>query len=330
MKHANLSIFVPHNGCPNRCVFCNQVRISGESKESTGEEVRALCEAHLAENAGRECEIAFFGGSFTAVRREYMLELLRAAYPFVQSGMAAGIRLSTRPDAIDAEIISILKAYGVTAVELGAQSMDDGVLRLNRRGHTAADVVRASGMIKAAGISLGLQMMVGMYGEADPAAGAMATASAIAQLKPDTVRIYPTLVVRDTELLQLYLSGEYTPLSVDDAAEISAKLISLFDSCGIRVIRVGLHSDESLRESIVAGPFHPAFRELCESLILRERLSSLLCGKQPGQYTAAVAKGGVSRAAGNRRSNIIFFKEQGTELRFSEDPSLSRYDAKLI
>lgn len=330
MKHANLSIFVPHNGCPNRCVFCNQVNISGQAFEPTGGDVRRLCEAHLAENAAKECEIAFFGGSFTAVRREYMLELLDAAAPFVKSGAAAGIRISTRPDAITPEILDILKERGVTAIELGAQSMDDRVLDLNRRGHRADDVRAASAMIKRCGFSLGLQMMVGMYGESDARAAAEYTANELAALLPDTVRIYPTLVVGDTELFELYAKGVYTPLPLDEAVDITAALLAKFADRNITVIRAGLHADESLRGSVEAGPFHPAFRELCESRIMRGVFERLLTDKPQGDYTVAVAERGESRAIGDKRSNIQFFLQKGYRIKIIGQPGLSRYEAKLI
>ena len=330
MKHANISIFVPHNGCKNRCVFCNQVRISGQAEEPTGEYVAELCSSHLAENADRECEIAFFGGSFTAIRREYMLELLDAAYPFVKSGAAAGIRISTRPDAITPEILEILKSHGVTAIELGAQSMDDRVLRLNRRGHTAADVKGASALIKAGGFSLGLQMMIGLYGEGDSRAAASYTAGELIALKPDTVRIYPTLVVKDTELYDLYQKGEYQQLELDTAVDITANLLLSFKNNNISVIRAGLHSDASLRANQAAGPFHPAFRELCEARIMRGAIDELLCGLPAGGYTVAVAERGESRAVGNRKSNLIYFEQKGYKLTLTARPELSRYEAKLI
>ena len=164
-KHKNLSIFVPHAGCPNQCSFCDQRSISGTQNPPTAEEVSALCDEFLPKEKGDDYEIAFFGGSFTAIDREYMLQLLKAAYPFVQQGRAAGIRISTRPDCISTEILDILKQYGVTSIELGAQSMQDDVLKVNLRGHTEEDVVKASCLIKQYGFSLGLQMMTGLYGQ---------------------------------------------------------------------------------------------------------------------------------------------------------------------
>lgn len=328
-NHANLALFVPHNGCPQRCVFCNQVRISGKSAEPTADEVRRLCEEHLGKNTGKDCEIAFFGGSFTAIRREYMLELLGAGSEFVKQGLAKGIRISTRPDAIDNEILNILLSHGVTAVELGAQSMDDGVLALNRRGHTADDVRNSAGLIKSAGLELGLQMMIGMYGESDYERSALHTANELLKLSPDTVRIYPAIVVENTEMCELYEQGKYIPLSLEQAVEITSRLLMLFYENNVRVIRAGLHSDKSLIDSAKAGPFHPAFRELCEARIMRRAIESLLVKKPAGRYTVLVAEKGESRAVGNRRENIEYFKKMGFEVAVKAAGGLGRYEVKL-
>ena len=194
MCHANTAIFVPHNGCPHRCSFCNQNAITGQAKQPPPADVeQAAKRAAETLPKGVTAELAFFGGSFTAIERNYMVSLLKAAQPFLQAGVFSGIRCSTRPDCIDADILSLLKDYGVKAVELGAQSMNDDVLRRNRRGHTAADVERAAGLIRAAGLSLGLQMMVGLPG--DTPNGAWETARCLAALGPETMRIYPTIIL---------------------------------------------------------------------------------------------------------------------------------------
>ncbi len=312
-RHANLSIFVPHKGCPNKCLFCNQRRISGAVSEPAPAEVAALCEAYLPQN-GERTEIAFFGGSFTAIDREYMTALLAAAYEFVKVGRAGGIRISTRPDAIDSEILEILSSYGVTAIELGAQSMDDEILRLNKRGHTASDIREASGLVNSfGGFSLGLQMMVGMFADKSPEDTALMTAKEFIKLSPKTVRIYPTIVVEDTELYDLYRAGEYSPLTLEDAAEITAKLLILFETSGINVIRVGLHSDESMTESAAAGPFHPAFGEICYSLVMRKRLEDALCGRT-GATAVRVNPRDLSKLLGQKKSNIEYFRSKGIEL----------------
>ncbi|MEG1557001.1 MAG: radical SAM protein [Oscillospiraceae bacterium] len=318
-KHANLSIFVPHNGCTNRCVFCNQIRISGADKTPTPREVTELCERFLPKSKnGADTEIAFFGGSFTAIERELMDSLLRAALPFVENGRAVGIRLSTRPDAIDDEILDDLKRFKVTSIELGAQSMCDDVLAANKRGHSAQDVISASEMIKQAGISLGLQMMVGMLGETDSEKGALETARSFIAIKPDCVRIYPTLVVENTELCDIYRAGKYTPLSLDRAVEITARLIAMFEKENITVLRAGLHSDESLQKSLVSGPFHPAFGELCRAMIMRDELEKLLENQGEGNCTVCVPRGFMSKAQGQKKSNINYFLKRGICVKIEE------------
>ncbi len=320
-RHSNLSIFVPHKGCPNKCLFCNQRRISGTVTEPTPEEVTSLCEEYLPRD-GKDTEIAFFGGSFTAIDRAYMASLLAAAYKFVKAKRAKGIRISTRPDAIDGEILSVLSRYGVTAIELGAQSMDDEILRLNKRGHKADDIRKASALITSHGdFSLGLQMMVGMYGDESPEQTALMTAREFIKLSPETVRIYPTIVVEDTELCDLYRAGEYTPLTVENAAEITAKLLMLFEESGVNVIRVGLHSDESMTESAVAGPFHPAFGEICYSLVMRKRVEDALHGRT-GAVEVRVNPKDVSKLLGQKRSNVEYFKSKGIELTVKPNDSI--------
>ncbi|MGN1202728.1 MAG: elongator complex protein 3, partial [Eubacterium sp.] len=219
MKKGNISIFVPHQGCPCQCSFCNQKTITGQTKAPDKEDVVNAVETALKKK-NFEYEIAFFGGSFTAIDRDYMTSLLDAAYPYVKSGQVKGIRISTRPDCIDDEIFELLKGYGVTAIELGAQSMDNGVLQANRRGHTAEDVVNASKLIKSYGFELGLQMMTGLY--TDTEEKCIETAKKIIDLAPDTVRIYPTVVLKDTYLAELYEKELYKPLNADESAELCA------------------------------------------------------------------------------------------------------------
>ena len=213
-------------------------------------------------------QIAFFGGSFTAIPQAEQLELLRVAAAHCGPGGFAGIRVSTRPDCIDQAVLQRLREHNVLAIELGVQSMDDAVLAANRRGHTAEDAVSASRLIRAYGFELGHQMMVGMY--KDRPGGAQETARALAALKPDTVRIYPVMVLPETPLEQLYRAGRYAPLALEQAVDVCAELLEFFTAQGIRVIRLGLQDTPDLRRA-VAGVRHPAFRELCESRILLQR-----------------------------------------------------------
>ncbi len=262
-------------------------------------------------------EIAFFGGSFTAIDREYMLELLKAAYPYVKSGQVRGIRVSTRPDCIDAEILDILKAYGVTSIELGAQSMDDGVLKENRRGHTAQDVVDASGLIQSYGFELGLQMMTGLY--TDTQEKAVETAERIIALSPETVRIYPTVVLKNTYLAELYEKGVYTPLNVEESVELCAGLVPMFENADIKVIRLGLHSGKDIKENMLAGGFHDSFGELVKSRILVNKILEL----PPADYQVFVHPKSLSKLKGNNKRNIYLLMERGYNIKIITDNGLA-------
>lgn len=319
LKHSNISIFVPHIGCPNKCSFCNQRYITGACKGPGADDVGAAVFA--AENSKSydpaTTEIAFFGGSFTAINRNYMTDLLEAAAVFVRSGRVKGIRISTRPDAIDEEILEILKGYGVTSIELGAQSMNDRVLKMNNRGHTAKDVEKASELIRRHGFELGLQMMTGLYGDSD--SSAVKTAERLIALKPDTVRIYPTIVLKDTDLAALYADNIYKPQLLGDAVRLAAELYTRFEESGIRVIRLGLHSIEE--KAYIAGPWHPAFSELCQSQIMLKGVLKSLTEK--GDYIIYAAPGNISKMIGQKRKNLIFLSGKGYNCRVKEDKSLS-------
>ena len=286
-RQGNLAFFIPHLGCPHQCSFCNQLQISGEGRAPSLEEVRDTCQRVL-EQAPMPLEIAFFGGSFTAIPISQMEAYLQVAAPFVEKGLATGIRLSTRPDAIDDIRLGLLKSYGVTAVELGAQSMDDRVLRRNGRGHTAQQVRDASRAIRASGFSLGLQMMIGLPGGDSPMEDANHTVSEFLVLQPDTVRIYPTLVLPHTPLAQWWQEGTYRPLEVEEAVAICAKALPRFEDAGVQVIRIGLQEEESLQQGVLAGPHHPAFGELVRSRVWRNDLEEQLQGQLRGQGNANI------------------------------------------
>lgn len=330
-KHKNLSIFVPHEGCPNQCSFCDQKKISGTQTPPTPKQVTALCDEFLphTEEEGKSYEIAFFGGSFTAIDRDYMLALLQAAYPFVQAGRARGIRCSTRPDAINAEILDILKKYGVTAIELGAQSMQDDVLKVNLRGHSVQDVFDASRLIKQYGFSLGLQMMPGLYGCADYMEYAVDTAEKFIQIMPDTVRIYPTLILKDTLLEKLYQNRMYTPLTVQQAVEICAVLVKMFNEKNIRIIKLGLHADTGMEMALVAGPYHPALKELVQSRMFLDRFTADLRERPRGNYIIAVNPRQRSQATGQKKANIQALKQAGYSVTIKEDVTVE-YDDYII
>lgn len=313
---ANVAIFVPHNGCPNKCSFCDQRHITGcvfqPDKEYVEETLKKALDS--LKDKSKEAEIAFFGGSFTAIDREYMLLLLESTKPFIDN--FKGIRISTRPDAIDEEVLSILKEYKVTSVELGAQSMNDEVLRANNRGHSAEDVKAASLLIKDFGFSLGLQMMTGLYKSSDEAD--TQTAEEFIRLKPDTVRIYPTVVLKNTTLADLYSSGEYFPSDAESAANLCSELIPMFEAADIKVIRVGLHDSDSLRENMIAGAFHPAFRELCESKIYLDLIIDEIKSQniEKGDINIYVSKSHLSKTIGQKGSNKTALMNMGYNPRF--------------
>ncbi len=315
MKKTNVSIFIPHIGCPHRCSFCDQRSISGANKAPSAEDVSRVLEEqaeHLGEY-GYLAEIAFFGGSFTAVPRAYMLELLEAAKGAMERfPVYSGIRCSTRPDCISDEIVNLLKSYGVTAIELGAQSMDDDVLVRNERGHTADDVRRASEIIRNGGIELGLQMMTGLLG--DTPEKSRYTAEEFIKLKPRTVRIYPTVILKGTRLGDMYEHGEYRSFSFEETVDLCATLLRRFEESGVSVIRMGLHASTDVEREMLSGVYHPAFREIVESRIFLEDIKQKLFSKGKGKYTVFTDSRNISRAVGQKRSNLTALKELGYEV----------------
>ena len=330
MKHINVALFVVHKGCPHTCSFCNQRSISGSSKDITADDVHEavrIAVGSLSENEAAGGEIAFFGGSFTMVERDYMLSLLEAAYEYVEKGIFKGIRISTRPDGISEEICLILKKYGVTAVELGAQSLDDRVLELNERGHTAQQVENACRMLKKHGFELGLQMMTGLYGSDD--ADSIMTAEKIVALSPDTVRIYPTVVIKGTRLYDLMKSGEFVPKGVPETAELCARLIPMFENAGIKVIRVGLHSGGGVEEGFAGGAYHPALREICEGRIYYNNALEKLSGLEKGRYILGVSSKEISKMTGQKKENLIKLREKGYECAVKGVEGLSKYEVAI-
>lgn len=330
MKHSNISIFIPHIGCPHRCSFCDQRTISGAEKIPHGDDVREICEKALAEVKSPEnTEIAFFGGSFTAIPRAYMTELLEAAYSFVGEGKFKGIRLSTRPDCIDREVLTILKKYGVTSIELGAQSMSNKVLKANQRGHSADDVEKAAKLIREFGFELGLQMMVGLY--KSDMADEFETLDKIAAIRPDTVRIYPVVILDGTKLGELYKSGEYSTFSFDEVTEFAAIAMMKLEYEGIKVIKCGLHASEFVERDMLGGFYHPAFRELCESNIYRRKMEELIAyeTKSGFDFVFAVNSTCISKAMGHKKSNVEYFKNQGINIKIIGDENIPKYQVEL-
>ncbi|MGI6085381.1 MAG: elongator complex protein 3 [Acetivibrionales bacterium] len=309
-RHINIPIFIPHRGCPHACVFCNQKKISGAKSYQSPVRVKKILEesfSTISEN--NHVEIAFFGGSFTGITEQEMKEYLELAQPYLKTGKAAGIRLSTRPDTITPYILKILKSYGVSAIELGVQSLDPEVLFQSQRGHSVEDVERACSLIRESGIALGIQTMLGL--PADDRNKAIRTAHEVIILKPDMIRIYPTLVIKETLLEEYYLNGKYTPLDLEQAVEWCADILPLYRDAGITVLRIGLQHSDILEGSIVAGPYHPAFGELVESRILYKKMTDRLDSLQINKSEKIIIRTRpelVSKLVGQKRTNIEAIK----------------------
>ncbi len=283
--HYTIPFFIPHNGCPHRCVFCDQRKITGE-RMIEPREVAERIERYLSTMTlpGARVEVGFFGGTFTGLPLGLQDEFLRPVQKYMNAGRIDAIRLSTRPDYINEDILSFLKTRGVGIIELGVQSMSEKVLRAARRGHTAEDIERSSRMIVRQGFKLGHQMMVGLpLGTADDE---YFTARRAGELGAGEVRIYPVVVMKGTELAEEWADGKYSPLAEEEAARRCALLILYFDSKGIKVIRCGLHPSEGLMrgKDLLSGPFHPAFRLKAESRIfslMLEHIFNETYGKSP-------------------------------------------------
>ncbi len=337
-KHINIPVFIPHLGCPNQCVFCDQHTISGACSFIRENAVKIIEEtlATVPENA--ECEIAFFGGSFTGIDRNLMTDLLDLAQSYVTAGRVSGIRMSTRPDYINDEILEILSRYTIAAVELGIQSMDDGVLAACRRGHRAEDAREACRKLRLAGIPWGGQMMIGLPGAT--AETEIICAEEICRLGAAACRIYPTIVLQHTELARMTEEGTYRPLTVEEAVERSAAVLEVFLKHRVPCLRIGLCDSESLHDpaSCLAGPVHPAMGELVSSRIYRHRMEAAVkafLAENPSltgaELTVTVAKGDISPAIGQKRCNKTEIERKyPVKLRkFLENPEQIRYNIQL-
>ena len=313
-KHINIPIFIPHLGCPNQCVFCNQRHISGVTQFDPESVIPIIEEAISSSPFATERELAFFGGSFTGIDRNLMIDLLKIGNSYLKQGRIASIRCSTRPDYIDKDILNILKQYGVGTVELGLQSANDSVLQKAKRGHGRDAELRAAELICQSGIKLGGQMMIGLPGSTREAE--IATAEFIAAIGCAEARIYPTVVFRDTELCDLTVCGDYKPLTVDEAVSRSADAFAVLMKAGVKVLRVGLCDSENLHSDTTyfAGPNHPAMGELVENeyycRLLRDRIAEHnVSGKR---ITVFCAPGHVSKIVGqNKRNKDIILREYG-------------------
>lgn len=300
-----IPVFIPHIGCPYECIFCNQNEIT--SSRYNFEEIKNTIETALLYTTN--AEIAYYGGSFTATSKTVQGKLLNLAIKYIDGEKVIGIRLSTRPDYINDEILSFLKEKGVTTIELGAQSMNDDILKKANRGHTSSHVEKAAKLIKDYGFSLGLQVMTGL--PLDNMEESIKTAEKIASLKPDFTRIYPVIVLPDTKLYELYKSGEYKALTIEEAVINSAHMLRVFRDNNIKVIRIGINPSTELESSVVAGAYHPALGEMIYSRLIFMHISEYLSDKDDaGILEIYCHKSMVSKLVGQKRGNIRLFDEK--------------------
>ncbi len=333
-RHINIPVFIPHLGCPNNCVFCNQRIISGV-KEFDAESVIPIIEEVLSTiEESASAEIAFFGGSFTGIDRKLMKNLLLIANRYLKSGRINSIRCSTRPDYIDDEILKLLSLYGVETIELGIQSISDKVLTASSRGHTLSDTVNACRKIKEAGFKLGGQMMIGL--PLSTPDDEINTAKFIAEMGADESRIYPTIVFKETALAYMTDKGIYTPLTIEEAVNRSASVFKIFKQSGIKVLRIGLCDSENLHseDTYYKGPNHAAIGELVEGeyyyLLICEELDKLKITER-SNLKVCVAKGHTSKLIGHNRYNKIRLLEKYelSSLKVRECSDISEYELRL-
>lgn len=334
-KEYIIPIFIPFLGCPHDCAFCNQVKITNYkdniNKENTIRQINQYL-SYFPKNENLK-EIAFFGGSFTGLDEKVMISYLEIALNYKKKGIIDRIRLSTRPDYINNSILDILKKYEVDVIELGIQSLDNEILNANERGHSKEDSIMASKLIKDYGFKLGHQIMPGLY--KDSFDKAIKTGLESIKMNPDMVRIYPTLVIKDTKLEKLYKEGLYKPLSLDEAIEISSRLYMIYSYKKIPVIRIGLQPTENINEKkdVVAGPFHPSIRQLVETNIHKIYLEELINKyRLKDKIKIHISNREISIIAGNKKANKnYFYKKYGLVINFENDENnFIEYEDKKI
>ena len=315
--HYIIPIFVPHEGCPHDCVFCNQNSITGTKSKVDAIYVERTVNEYLKTIKNDEAiiEVSFFGGTFTAIKIEKQIELLTVAKKFKDNNKIKFIRLSTRPDYIDDSVLLNLKKYSVDIIELGVQSMDDEVLLKSGRGHTTKDVERASKLIKHYGFILGHQIMIGLPG--DNINKDLDTAKRVIALKPDVCRIYPALVIKDTPMEKMYINKTFKPYSLSEAVNISKLIYLMLLANKINVIRIGLQPTAEISEGkeLVAGPFHPAFRELVEGSIYNDIIYDIITSnfKEDASVNVVLVKVNpkdISKLYANGKSFFYDIKKQ--------------------
>ena len=334
-----IPIFVPHLGCPNDCIFCNQKSISGQKKNLTKEEAKKQIDSFLdnLKDKKEEKEIAFFGGSFTGIEEEKQNELLELANEYIKKGEVKSIRISTRPDYIDKKILKRLKKYHVKTIELGVQSASDYILDRTERGHSFEDVKKASKLIRRYGFVLGHQMMVGL--PESTRKDEISTAKELIKLKPKIVRIYPVLVVKGTKLEKEYKDGKYEPLSVVQAVEICKELVRMFADKKIEIIRVGLQNTDEIsdpkneKSEVVAGPYHPAFRQLVESSLWCDSIVDKIkkLNVKVKEVEVTINPIDVNNVVGHKKENIKKLKDTyDVDLKIKQDKKMRQGKSKIL
>lgn len=308
-----IPFFIAHQGCPHRCIYCNVNKIAGESPERISEDTfRETLHTYLTHTGKKRgsVQVAFYGGNFTGLEKEYQHELLGFVTPFIRKGLVRDVRISTRPDNIDGDRLSLLMASGVTTVEIGAQSFVDEVLKTSQRGHSASDVKNAVKMLKEKGFKTGIHLMAGLPG--DSRSGFEYSVDETVSLKPDIVRIHPTVVFQDTPLADLCLSGNYTPLTLSEAIDLCKHALKKFSEVGIPVIRLGLQTNREMETegSIIAGPFHPAFRSLVEESLFFDMADSLLSNEdaEGKEVTFYLSPQDIASFHGQKKGNTLSLK----------------------
>ncbi len=325
-KHFTVPVFIPELACPFQCIFCNQKNISGRLTIPSIEDVQSLIERNLTtinpENS--EIEIGFFGGNFTGIDFEIQEALLKEANKFIHQNSVNGIRISTRPDYIDKNILLFLKKYNVKTIELGAQSLDEEVLKLSGRGHKVKDVEEASKMIIDSGFKLGLQMMIGLPG--DNLERSIFTAQRIVELGAENTRVYPTLVIKDTALEKLYNQKKYFPLTIDEAVLRGKEIFKVFDSANVKILRMGLHPSEGLLNgsSFIAGPFHISYRELVMTEIWNEEFSKFNFKKDQKEILIFVNPEQLNFAIGYKAKNKLMLENFAPKVKFKTNEKLMK------
>jgi histone acetyltransferase (RNA polymerase elongator complex component) len=307
-----LPLFVPDEGCPFRCIYCNQKEITGSVGFSYKGEITGYIEKYLSyfKDKSKSVMLCFFGGSFTGIEKSKQTLYLETAYEYVKNGQISEIGLSTRPDYIDDQIITSLQQYKVTTIEIGAQSLNDDILANACRGHGYKDIKNAVGTIHKHGLRCGIQLLPGLPGETDETI--TETTNKTVMLSPEFTRIYPVLVLKNTKLEEMYRSGTYTPLTLEKAVDYSEYMLREFVSNSICVVRIGLHNEfEDASDKIVAaGPFHNSFGELVLSrYIFRNIIAEIIKYDKINSIDVFVGKGMTSAAVGHKRVNIIALKE---------------------